>query len=99
MKFKSRLFFVILALTFLSIGGFANFSTPAYGQNPSVTYLNIGLGYSTYDTNTMPFASYSVITDGNYQFVAYYNTLPACNHCPPPIGHDYVEHNRYRFYR
>ena len=99
MTFKSRLSLVILPLMFLCIGGFANFSTPAYGQNPSVTYLNIGLGYSAADTNTMPFASYSVTTAGNYQFVAYYNTSQTISYRPPPIGHDYLEHNQYQFYR
>jgi hypothetical protein len=72
--FKLRLSLVIFLLTFLSIGGFANLPTPAFGQILNVNYLNIGLGYSAYDTNTMPFASYSVTTAGDYQFVAYYNT-------------------------
>jgi hypothetical protein len=69
-RFNSFCFrtFVVLFLS-----GFGLLSG-AYGVAPSVTYLNVGMGYSTVDTNTMPFASYSVITDGNYQFVAYYNT-------------------------
>ena len=61
--------FVVLSL------GLIGLLSGAFGQTPSVTYLNIGLGYSAADTNTMPFASYSVTTAGNYQFVTYYNTL------------------------
>ena len=73
MMFTPRLSFIILSLTFLSVGVFGNLLSPAYGVVTTTT-LNIALGYSAADTNTMPFASYLVITDGNYQFVAYYNT-------------------------
>jgi BNR repeat-containing family member len=59
--------FLILPLAELGV------LSSAYGVD--VSTLNIALGYATADTNTMPFASYSVITSGNYQFVTYYNTL------------------------
>ena len=73
MSFKVRIAFIASSLTMLYLGGFSPLG-PAYGVDVTTSITNIALGYSAYDTNTMPFASYSVITDGNYQFVAYYNT-------------------------
>ncbi len=83
LRFNSASFFRALLVLFL--GGFGLLSA-AFGQTPTVTYLNIGLGYSAADTNTMPFAKYSVYTSGNYQFVAYYNTSQTVNIARRQLG-------------
>jgi hypothetical protein len=67
---------IALIVSSFMIFSLVAFSSPisVYGADVTAATLNIALGYSAVDTNTMPFASYSVITAGNYQFVAYYNT-------------------------
>jgi hypothetical protein len=74
MALKLRIAFIVSSLMILCGSAISPSLTPAYGVDVTTTLLNIGLGYSAADTNTMPFASSSVITDGGYQFVAYYNT-------------------------
>ncbi len=56
----------------LSISGFGLLSS-AFGDAPYVTWSNIGMGYG-YGTNTVAFRRSAVLTEGNYQFAAYYDT-------------------------
>jgi hypothetical protein len=71
MTFKSRLSLIIFPLIYLSIGGFANLLTPAFGDAPYVTYSNVGMGYGN-GFNTVAFRNNAIYTVGNYQFVSYY---------------------------
>ncbi len=63
----------LCALIVLMLGVFGSIF-PAYGViAPYVTMSNIGMGYG-YGTNTVAFRRSALLTDGNYQFAAYYDT-------------------------
>lgn len=71
MKLKSFFSCCFRTWVVLLIGGFGLCSA-AFGDAQYVTWSNIGLGYATAGTNTPSFRYSSLITEGNYQFAAYY---------------------------
>ncbi|MGD0517355.1 MAG: BNR-4 repeat-containing protein [Thermoguttaceae bacterium] len=75
MTFKLRLSLVLFLLTFLSIGGFADLPTPAYGDAAYVTWSAVSSSTGAYGNgiDTVSFRNNAIYMVGNYQFVAYYN--------------------------
>jgi hypothetical protein len=73
MMLKTR---VLLLAAFISFFTFGIIGSPpvAYAVDaPYVSWSNIGLGYG-YGTNTVAFRRSALLTEGNYQFAAYYDT-------------------------
>ena len=73
MSFKLRISFIAFSLMILCGSIFSPSPTPARGDAPYVSWSNIGMGYGN-GINTVAFRRNSVLTEGDYQFAAYYDT-------------------------